>query len=301
MKLNQAILRELNAWSQGIWRFTEKHAADGLLFGQSIIDGLSQGGVARAAGKRTSNKRTSSERPVFLLALDTAFCLWIDDCYDASPESGALVDIDALTRVKDRRPTIPEAKGFLRFRKRFREEAESNAAYRLWLDSAIDMLRAYHENMHVPRSGRPWTYAEYMQNGESSIAVMHIVATLSLIYCLDMPARMRDPRFLRIMRNLCRTMRLQNDLASVERERADGVQSNAVLIMERTMTPELAWSFVLEEKDGYERLLRRDLKALPADDPFTAIAGTMIALTEKFYAINRERYATNVSITAELL
>jgi Terpene synthase family 2, C-terminal metal binding len=286
MKLNQSVLTELNAWCQEIPRFTAKHAADGLLFGQNIIAELSQRGVAPAGGEGPY-----SDRAVFLLALDTAFCLWIDDCYDASPESGALIDIDALTRVADEPPATPEAEGFLRFRRRFREETDEDAAYRLWLDSALDMLRAYHENMHVPRSGRQWTYAEYMQNGESSIAVMHIVTTLSLISRFDMPARMRDARFLRIMRNLCRTMRLQNDLASVERERDDGVQSNAVIVMERALPAEAAWSFVLAEREGYERLLRRDLEGLPAGDPFTAVALTMIAITEKFYVINRDRYA----------
>jgi hypothetical protein len=286
MELNKTVLEDVIAWGRDLRGFTEKHAIDGL----TLVQGFAEG-VLDERGCRVEGVGARGDRSLFLLAVDMACLIWLDDCFDARP-SGAdkLVDWEALARSADARPTTPEAYGFFKLRSCFAEEARDPAAYELWLRTAVDVFLASHEDELLSRGERSWSYTEFLHNGENSIAVSHVVATISLVYGFDMPERMKDARFLRVLRDLSLAMRLQNDLASVEKERVEGNRSNAVLFIEKFMPREQAWSFVAEQREGYERLLFQELAAFGEGDPFHRVAEIMLASTERFYVVPRDRY-----------
>jgi hypothetical protein len=281
--MRESVLSELNAWGRDLEGFTEKHASDGLAYAESIAGGLQNVGVDQAP----------ADRNVLLIAMDTACCLWIDDRFEASEAgSGAPVDLEALIRAAVKSPTTPEAHGFFLLRSRFATEAANESSYRLWLDTALDTFRSYHEDALISQREPSWSYAEYMQNGECSVVVMHIVTTVSLVYRLDMPSRMNSPQFVRLMRNLCRFARLQNDVVSLNKERAQGTRANAVLLLEESMPPKHALAFVEAEASGYERLLSLDRGALDPQDPFAQIVEVILASTRQFYVVSRDRYSS---------
>jgi len=153
----------------------------------------------------------------------------------------------------------------------------------LWLETAVEMFRSWHEDESLSRGERQWSYAEYLHNGERSIAVLHFMATVSLVFGLDLHERMHDEAFRRMLRHLSLAGRLVNDLAGVEADRAAGERANAVLLLEGVLSPEQARAFVAAERDGYKRLLARDLEGLGAEDVFAALARMTLSTMEKYY------------------
>jgi hypothetical protein len=291
MKLNETILNEVLQWGEDVPDFKRSHAVDGLTIAQVYADGIQGEHGLHAEG--IGNGR---ERSLPLLAIDLSWLIWLDDRFDSPKDPTKLVDVDALVQVaawdNPTAPTTPEAEAFSRLRARFEPEADDDAARRLWLSATVDVFRAYHKNAAFSHGGGRWSYAEYLQNGEGSIAVMHCIAAISLLYGYDMPARVSDPGFTRMIRNLSLAMRLQNDLASAAKERVEGDSANAVLIVDEFMAPDRAADFILAQRNGYERLLAADLQALGHNDPFSRIARVMITTLELFYCVPRERYAT---------
>lgn len=296
MVLNTSVLGKLLAWGRELYCFDDEHAFDGLILAQNHIEGVQgeHGICVEGLGVR-------DERTLLLLAMDATWLLWLDDFFDAR-----LTALDEHANWRElitnaiEPSTCPEIRGFSLLRSQFAAEAEDQAAYQLWVDSAIDVFGAYHQNALLSRGKRSWSYAEYMQNGETSVGVMHYVATISLLYKFNMPPRMGDARFVRLLRNLCLAMRLQNDLISVEKERSEGDRANAVMIMEEFMPYPQALAFVAEQKKGLERLLRQDRDVLGAQDPFSRVADVLLTATEILYLDRRDRYAADAPLSARL-
>jgi hypothetical protein len=284
MQLNEAVFRELRAWGRGLPGFTERLARDMLALSQLITAALEEEEVISAA-----RPRGEREHDLLLFTLDVACIVWLDDRFDAAAGvEGTTLDPGSL--LEDRLAASPEALAFSVLRARFAREAPDEASYRLWLDTFLETVAAYHEVALIQNGKQPWSYAEHLHNGEVSVTVPHLFATLSLIHGLDLPARRHRPPVPRLLRHLCRTMRLQNDQASADKEREEEVRANAVLLMEEIMPRVRARSFVRAEEEGYRRLLGRDLDELGQADPLGRTARALLAGTQRWYAVARERY-----------
>lgn len=291
MDFDEGVLRDVRSWGRDLDGFTNQHADNGLSYAQCVVNGVHDASGAFVEGVRPGDSRT-----MVLLAIDTACCaLWIDDCFDVRVDgSSRSVDLPALVASATERPTTREGRGFHLLCARFRQEADS-AAYELWVNSALDTFRAFHESSFVSSRAEPYSYAEHLQNGEQSIAVIHSMATISLICGFDMAARLRDPRVSRMLRNLSLMLRLENDLMSAEVERANKVRANAVLLLEELLQRAQAVAFVTIQALGYRRLLERDFEELGARDPLVKSARALSAATIHFYAASRARYTPVVA------
>lgn len=285
-------LNELLEWGRALEGFTRSHATDAV----ALVDGYIHG--VEVEGRRVNGIGAPREDAALLLSIDIAWLLWLDDCFDQKP--GPPIRWEELARSVDRPCDLVEAEGFARVRARMEEATTGEAEIRSWLESTIDVFRAYHQNELFGRGEKPFTYGEYLQNGETSIAAMQFLATISLVYGLAIGERMKDTRFRRMIRNLCLTMRLQNDLASADKERAQQYRANAVLVLEEHMPGSRATAFVLAERRGYERIMREDMDAILApNDPVAGVIEVLLASTELYYAIPRERYAERPHLPAQ--
>jgi hypothetical protein len=296
MNATEGLLRELMEWGGTLPGFTETYARDGLRSAQ-----LFAGDTPSAKGLRLPSEVLGSDRSLLLLAMDSAWISWLDARFDArtdpparsgdsgdsgdSGNNGKLTDLAALIRAATEAPSTPEGESFFRLRSRMAEESRDGetAAYTLWLATAVDMFQSWHEDESLSRGERQWTYTEYVHNGERSIAVLHFMATVSLVFRLDMHRRMTDERFCRMLRNLSLAGRLVNDLAGVEKDRAAGERANAVLLLEEFLSPERARDFVAAQREGYKRLLFRDLESLGTEDVFAGLARMTLHTIERYY------------------
>ena len=224
MSTPDAELNDLLAWGRGLEGFTETHARDGLVIARGYISGIPDPTGGWIAGIGAVHERCG-----LLLAMDLAWLLWLDDCFDLGD---AAVDLDPLLAAVDGPARSREARGFQHLRAQIQRATTCPRAIALWTRTAIDVFRAYHLNAEWARAPRTLSYGEYLANGEHSIATTHFVATAALVYGWDLAARLHDEGFRRCLRNLSLLTRLQNDLASAERERADRTPANAVLLLE---------------------------------------------------------------------
>jgi hypothetical protein len=283
--MNQAILDQVFDWGKAFQGFKYSHASDGLAIAQSYVYGAQDKSRAHVEGLGVKN-----EHSLFLLAINVAWLIWLDDRFD-SYDINISDSVDWMNMVKSDDRSTPETQSFSALRVRLAQENNHGAALQLWVDAAADVFLAYQRNKLMSRSRKLWSYAEYLHYGESSIAVMYCVSMIALVYDLRMSARMHDKKLSCMLKNLSLAMRLQNDLVSFEKERAEGDFANAVLIMEKYLPQSQAVAFVAEQKEGYEALLARDLDALGPNDPFSRIAKIMLATLDQFYRTPRERYA----------
>lgn len=289
--LDKGILEEILEWGRPVLGFKRSHAVDGLTCVQGYVDGLDD-----MRGQFVPGMGAPDRHGFFLFALDLAWSFWLDDCFDAHIASGgALVDVEALIKAGEGEPTTPEGNGYDLLRKELTKRSPSDAERRLWLDSGAHLFRAWRAEELLSSKELPMSYSEYIENGVGSSVVPQILATVSVIYKLDMPSRVGDRHFDRLVRNLSIISRLQNDYYSAEKERREGCRANAVLLLEAFMPPEKASAFVVEERAGYERMLQEDMDAMGADDAFCRLAKVMIASQERLYCTPRERYHQSAS------
>lgn len=287
MKLNQSVLQRLLAWGEPIPGFKPAHAVDGL----TVVQGYLQG-VDDPRGGRIEGLGMRDEDSLFLVALDLTWTFWQDDCFDgALLSSSEPVDLAAALRALTEPPSTPAGIGLFHLRKRFAEAARSPDDYQLFLDTAAAVLRAWHVEERWARESTTPSYTAYMENGIDSTTIPHVLAAISLVYGLDMPARLSNPPFQGLIRHLALSSRLQNDLLGIERDRREGSPANAVLITERFMTAQLAHGFVADQRLAHERLLAQHSRELGVDDPFARLALAMLASQEQFYLTPRERYS----------
>ncbi|HEX8112968.1 MAG TPA: terpene synthase family protein [Kofleriaceae bacterium] len=277
-----AELHDLLAWGSELEGFTETHARDGLVLAHSYIEGIPDGDGGWIAGIGAVH-----ERCALLLATDLAWLLWLDDCFDLGE---APVDLDLLLAAIDGPAWSREGRGYQHLRTQMQQATTCPRALAVWTQTASDVFRAYHRNAEWARAPRPLSYGEYLDNGEHSIATTHFVATTALIYGWDLAARLRKDTFRRCLRHLSLLTRLQNDLASAERERHDRTPANAVLLLEPMIGPTGARELVRRELDGYRRSLHRDLTEIDRGDPFCGFVNVLVRATDQYYSDPRARY-----------
>lgn len=280
MDLDEGALKRVAEWGKGLEGFTDEHARHGLSFAQLVLE------EARAGvGPYTDEQ-------LFLLAIDVACCgLWLDDRFDKRVHETMPVNRDWVMGEDMTTRSTVEAQGFLLLRSRFETAAKAAKDYQLWFETARDTFRAYQANGLASRGALSWCYSEYLTVGEHSVVVLHLMAGVSLTHGLRMAERLSDPHVRQFVRHLCRAMRLQNDLASCERERIDGVRSNAVLMLERFASPQDAMAFVSAELEGYRRLMAIDVESLGAQDPLVCVGSALWSAAQHFYVVNTARYS----------
>lgn len=284
MKLNQNILAQLNDFGDDLEGFTESYAVDGLVMAQGFA-----AGTRNSEGQFIAGFCVEDEHSVWLMALDLTWLLWLDDRIDLSTAAGPCIDWGSLLQPGASSLMSAEGRSFSRIRAHMAKAAPTAGAFAAWQDSAAALLRAYHANWLLSAGQLSWGYAEYLENGEVSIALPHFLATVSLACNYRMELR-GDSLFRRIVRNLSLASRLQNDLASAEKERSVGDRANAVLLIERYMAPPQARGFVLAEQLSYEKMLLADLEALAPSDPLIQFSKIILAMMDVFYKAPRKRY-----------
>lgn len=288
MELSSAVLDEVMTWGEALPGFTHRHAKNALTFVQGYVAGVEDERGQRIEGIAGGHERFS------LFTMDMAWVIWLDDIFDAAGGAGiAPPDIEAIVRaMDDGLPTTVASQGFPRLRARFARYLDDEAGRRLWVETAASTVRSWVLEDQLSRGELQMSYSEYLENGIESSAVPHFLATYSLLYGLELPARLAEPAVRRIARHLSIQCRLHNDLFSVEKERAEGSGANAVLLMDRLLPPELSKGFVADELRGYERLLATDIATLGTDDPLSRLARLMPASHQRLYADPRGSYQT---------
>jgi hypothetical protein len=282
MSTLEAELHDLLEWGRGLEGFTETHARDGLVLARGYIDGIPDGGGGWIAGIGAVH-----ERCALVLAMDLAWLLWLDDCFDLGE---APVDLDLLLAAVDGPARSREGRGYQHLRAQIQRASTCPRAIAMWTQTAIDVFRAYHLNAEWARAPRPLSYGEYLDNGERSIATTHFIAATALVYGWDLAARLLDEGFRRCLRHLSLLTRLQNDLASAERERHDRTPANAVLLLEPLLGSTAAHELVRRDLDGYRSLLHRDLTEIDPEDPFRGFVNVLVRATDQYYSDPRARY-----------
>ena len=91
MKINQNILSQLKDFGRDMEDFHDSYAVDGLVMAQGFVDG-----VHDSDGHFVAGILAEGERPVWLMALDLMWVLWLDGRIDTCTTPGQLVDSNFL-------------------------------------------------------------------------------------------------------------------------------------------------------------------------------------------------------------
>lgn len=283
--MSEKMLFDLLAWSRGIKGFKHEHATEAL-HGCSLF--LS--GVADGHGRMIQGVGDQNRQAAYTFILDMAMLFWLDDCFDEQLLEPH--ELDAVGEVLS--GTGPagtaEAERYQELLAMLAAQAPSDADVALVREYGVAYYRALQAEALLSSGKREMSYAEYLENGIDSIAFMRVLASLSTLWGLDMPARRECPRFLRFLRHLCIVGRLQNDLHTLDKDRREGCAANAVVVVERFMPGASAFAFVEEELRGYERLLDKDMDEMERDDPFLRLAQIFRRVRELYYGTSRQRY-----------
>lgn len=260
MELDQAVLDRVLEWGLALERFRPTHARNALIVVQGYVQGSTDPEVGRVEGIGAAGEDT-----LFRFAIDVAWITWLDDMFD-SPAGSTSIDLESIISGIHGDASAGAAAGFPLVRSTF-AEVGSGRDRQLWMDSAAEMVRAWDKERRLALDPAAMSYSEYIDNGIASGAVPHILATASILYDLDLAARLELPPVQRLVRNLAAYCRLHNDINGVAKDRREGCLANALLLVERHAPPDRARRFVEEELSGYRRMLQRDLSYLERDDP----------------------------------
>jgi len=209
------------------------------------------------------------EEHLFWLSLVIGYWVWVDDRSDQRLDEQT-ADWAHLVEVLERRSAPPEAPApeldfLLRVERGLSPLARDPAdleGFRLSAARVLDALRCEEE---ASRQRRLMAYAEYLEVGRHSIAVLNMAVTAALLLDLGLAERRADPRVTEGERFFCTVARLENDLFSEQRDRSEGGTANALLILE-TWLPRSARGFIESELEAYRRLFDQALAALGPED-----------------------------------
>jgi hypothetical protein len=285
--MERDVMTELLAWGDQLPGFAREHVRHGIRLARCIVEGVEDrdGNFHPGLGARHPDS-------FFDLALDIAWIFWLDDCFDSNPEqsSNRLLCLADFEDSADDAPLEVWSAAAVRAGMRSIQDCPDDEAI-LWMDSVVEMTKAFQRNKRSSRSGVDWTFAEYLDNGEQSSAAPHFLATVSMLYGLDLPRRMTDPSFTRILRHLSLEMRLENDLVSCEKEMDEGDNANVILIMNRFMPRDAVFDFIEEQRSGYERMVLDDLDELTPDDPLGRVMRLVLEGAHWFHSVEQDRYS----------
>jgi len=231
-----------------------------------------------------------------LLAWDLTLLFWLDDRSDLQTD-GLPTSVQWVPLLwmldHDLHATTPESAAFVRLRERLDAHTRARASLKLWSSTAAQTFRSWAREAQHSAGLRPLTYLQYLENGISSSAVPHILATLALLLPLklNLTQRLQDHRAHPIVRNLALASRLENDLFSIDKERLEGCQANAVLLLEQEMEPAQACAVVQTHLAVCRKELKNQLAELPAGDPIAGLVHGMIDAHRDWYLGASQRYS----------
>jgi hypothetical protein len=285
--MERDLVTELLAWGKKLPGFGRSHVRQGIRVARCIVEGIEDANGQFHPGIGAPHPDTFHD-----LALDIAWNFWLDDCFDSNPEQSS----DRLLVLSDFESEEEDAPLEVWSAMKVREGMRSlgpgrEADVALWMDSVVEMTKAFQRNKRASRDGQEWTFAAYLDNGEQSSTIPHVLATVSMLYGLDLPRRLGDPSFTRIVRHLSLEIRLENDLISVDKEIEEGDQSNVTLIMSRFMPLATVTEFIEQQRRTYEDMVLDDLDTLMPDDPFGRVMRLLIEAAHWFYTVEPDRYS----------
>lgn len=280
----QELQARLHEWDSSIESLGRHHIRDAIAFSR----GLEQSLAAAELSDRTRALLQDAEVQ-FLLTLDVAVFVWIDDRFDTQDHRQPL-NWEGFSHTSVAAYDSIEHAAYQRLCKDFERHAHSSDAFRLWLSTGKSFLSMQEREWLETRSHHDyvWTYSRDIDNAEVNSSIAHLMATLSLLLELDMHDRMLDYEWRTALRRLGVTARLMNDLASVNRERAENNPRNAVLQLEAYMSPHHAVEFVQKEAAYCESRL----VATRADDELSTVASAVLNSIKSIYGdTTNSRYA----------
>jgi hypothetical protein len=270
MDLDQGVLEEVMRWGQALDGFNRTHASNALTIVQGYVNG-----VEGEDGRFVEGFGSGEHRKLCLFAIDVAWIFWLDDLFDSPRQPGRPpIDIESILRAIHGEPTTLESEGFHALRERF-AHLSSTDDHGLWQDTASRTVVAWRLEQELSHKRARLSYSEYLENGINSTAVPHMMTTASMLYGFGLGSRLGEEAVQRLVRHLSISSRLNNDLCSVEKERREGSLANAVLLLAEKLPVEQAREFVVEDLQGFERMLRADIAMLDAGDPIARMGRVM--------------------------
>ena len=273
--VNARVLSRLVDWGKGIRDFKRSHAIDGLFITQRYLD----------------EQAAAHEDKLFSLALVLTFWFWLDDRSDDHLAASAVDWPSLLLVLSSQRDEVPwavpmsiEAEVLLQVSAQLQKEASTNVDHEWWFTSAKYTIRNLLVEERATQTRAVLALADYLEIGLWTSAVPNLMATVSLLYGLDIARRRVERDVAALERYVSIVARLENDLFGVEKERREGTVANAVLLMERYLTKEPAREFIQAEKQAYERRLQESLSALGIRDPLARLVRAMLASHRSYYA-----------------
>lgn len=286
-KVDPALLDRIMTWAADFEDFAVHHAADGLYVAEACVE-----------------PGVDGREVVLLIALVSAFWFWFDDRSDKFlREEETPVDWETLIAYGDEEPPAstgdtPEVRYFQRLCGLL-EPLAAHPGEHLWFRiGSAKVFRAMYIEEQMSRSGAARSLVECMETGAHSTTLPSILSAAYLVRGLNRPGRHGDPRVANIERYLYLSQRLLNDLKSAEKERLEGHAgrvSNAVLLLESALSPARAQEFVEAQRQGYERLLLRNIERLGPADPFAATLARLIRCIHAWYGAGPLRFETGTS------
>lgn len=279
------LLARIMTWAADFEDFAVHHAADGLYVAEACVD-----------------PEVDGREEVFSIALVSAFWFWFDDRSDKFlREAQTPVDWDTLIAYGDDEPPVarvdtPEVRFFQRLCDALAPLARRPGELLWFRVGSAKVFRAMFAEERMSRDAEARSLVECIETGAHSTTLPSILTAAYLVRGLDRPRRHGDPRIVNIERYLYLSQRLLNDLKSAEKERREGHAgrvSNAVLLLERELSPGQARAFVEAQRQGYERLLRHNLDRLGAGDPFAATLSRLVRCIHQWYATGPLRFETD--------
>jgi hypothetical protein len=239
------------------------------------------------------------EDATFLIALTNTFWTWLDDRCDKHLQDeeapiawGRLIGIAEGDLAPDR-PAGPEEAFLLRLSEAIREKSQTAEEYACWLRECTLGFRGTQLEEQAARTQVLPSFAERLEYGAWSIAASSVLYTAYLVYGLGRH-RLRDNRVLAHLEHCFSAyQRIVNDIKSAEKERREGRQgcvANLVLLLERSLPPQLARDFVWQQAVGYRRLIQTNLEILGPANPFARLVRSLFELAERMYQLRPERY-----------
>lgn len=210
------------------------------------------------------------------LLADVVVFAWIDDRYDADGRCapGPL----ELRRV------------LAQLEQELEPDARSPAALALWRRTADEFVGLMDARANAGPDRR-WTLLEYAQEAVVDSSIHHLLATLSLVFELDLHARLDEPELAAFVGELGLRARLLNDLHSCERERGDAAPRNLVLELEARAGPDGARGIVADMAADTHHGLLRLRERLGPTDPLAELGWRTLEVIESIYADVSARYA----------
>lgn len=271
--------------SRTLPEFGPQHLRFGLTLARCVVEGITtvDGRALPGLGQREPGTLHD-------LTADVAWIFWLDDCFDTQPDqsSDKMICITDLDAPDDESPI--EAWSATKVREYLLVGERSDADWELWTSSAVAMTCAFQRNKQRSRENNPFSYEEYLDNGEHSSGVPHFMATVSLVYGLDLATKLSNPIYARLIRNLSLEMRLENDLVSLDKELDEGDCSNSVIVMSAVMDPRAATAFIEAQRAAFERKVLEDV-ALLGDDPIARAVELVMEAAHVFHNQERSRYS----------